>query len=277
MTVQRRLVNQSTGKGRVCLITGAASGSGMGTEMAVLFANHGARVVVTDLEGADGYNRMEAHKLVARIKSMGIGDAIWHPLDVTKEDQWEKCIAAVEKEWGPIDVLVNNAGIGGDHGVPLEEKTYEEWRSRILVNLDAPFLGTKHVIRSMKKRTATETASIVNISSVAGLIGYPSAPAYGAAKAGLRLFTKSTALYCAEKKYNIRANSVHPGVIVTPMTIRTPGRSYEIVKQWGAEITPLGHAGKPDDIANMCLFLASEESSFCTGAEFVVDGGWTAK
>jgi 3(or 17)beta-hydroxysteroid dehydrogenase len=260
-------------KGKVAIITGGAGD--LGGAAALLLAKEGARVVITDVDEIRG------KKVVEDVQREG-GKAIFLKHDVTSEQDWSEIMEKTVSQFGKVDVLVNNAGVFSRK--PIEDITLEEWRWIQNVNLDGVFLGTKHAIRSMKK---TGGGSIINISSVAGLVGMVAdTSAYAASKGGVRLFTKSAAIQCskANHDYNIRVNSVHPGFIMTPMlekVIRTEaestGKSYEEVKRQREEWAPLGRLGTPKDVAYGILFLASDESSYMTGAELVIDGGFTAR
>ena len=194
--------------------------------------------------------------------------------DVTEERQWEQAIGATVERFGRLDVLVNNAGIG--IGGNVEETTFEQWRRTQSVNLDAVFIGTRDAVRSMRKSGG---GSIINLSSIEGIIGDPSLAAYNASKGGVRLLTKSAALYCAKAGLKIRVNSVHPGYIWTPMVenfLRSQG-DVEKGRQHLNSLHPIGHVGEPNDVAYGVLYLASDESKFVTGAEIVIDGGYTAQ
>ena len=247
--------------GKVALITGGASG--LGAAMARRFAAEGARVVVTDLDAAAGG---------AVAEDIG-GDAHFLGHDVRKEEEWIAVIAAAAEHFAPISVLINCAGVAILKNV--EATTLEEWRDVMAVNLDGVFLGCKHGVIAMKE---TGGGSIINMSSVSGLIGGYNLAAYNASKGGVRLLTKSVPLHCARQKYAIRCNSVHPSFVDTPMVramidgSRNPERTEEILK----DQIPLGRLGHVDDVAAMVLYLASDESAFVTGAEMVVDGGLTA-
>ena len=253
-------------KGKVALITGGASG--LGRQAARRLAEEGARVVVTDLNEVGGAAVAEE-----------LGDSgLFVAHDVTKETDWVRVVQASLDKFGRLDVLVNSAGVGNMNSV--EDCSLEEWRHVMSVNGDGVFLGCKHGIGAIK-RTSTEPGaggSIVNISSVSGLIGGHNLAAYNASKGAVRLLTKSVALHCSRQRYNIRCNSVHPTFIDTPMvrsmidSADDPAR----VEQKLARQVPLGHIGEPDDIAWGIVYLASNESKFMTGAEFVVDGGITA-
>ncbi|PPR18242.1 MAG: 3-beta-hydroxysteroid dehydrogenase [Alphaproteobacteria bacterium MarineAlpha9_Bin7] len=253
-------------KGKVALITGGASG--LGRQAARRLAEEGARVVVTDLNEVGGAAVAEE-----------LGDSgLFVAHDVTKETDWVRVVQASLDKFGRLDVLVNSAGVGNMNSV--EDCSLEEWQHVMSVNGDGVFLGCKHGIGAIK-RTSTEPGaggSIVNISSVSGLIGGHNLAAYNASKGAVRLLTKSVALHCSRQRYNIRCNSVHPTFIDTPMvrsmidSADDPAR----VEQKLARQVPLGHIGEPDDIAWGIVYLASNESKFMTGAEFVVDGGITA-
>ncbi len=246
---------------KVALVTGGASGIGLAT--AELLAHEGAEVAIGDID------RAAAERAAAKI---GRG-ASFHPLDVTREADWIAATDAVVRERGRLDILVNNAGIALSQD--FETTTLDDWRRTMAVNLDGVFLGCKHAVRVMKARGS---GAIVNLSSVAGLIGDPRLAAYCASKGGVRLLTKSVALHCARRGYNIRCNSVHPSFVATPMLeemltrVRDPAKA----RAGYAAAAPLGRLAQPDDVARMILFLASDESAFTTGAEFVVDGGLTA-
>ncbi|WP_223552451.1 glucose 1-dehydrogenase [Pseudomonas sp. BF-R-01] len=242
--------------GKVAIVTGAARG--MGAAHARQLVEQGARVMLTDVLDAEG-----------QATATALGDqARYLHHDVTNEHEWQQVIAATEDAFGPISVLVNNAGIAAYS--PIESMLESEYRRVIDVNQVSVFLGMKSVIPSMAR---AGSGSIINISSVAGLIGAGYALGYTASKFAVRGMTKAAAVELAPR--NIRVNSVHPGLIMTPMTEPTP-ESEAIVAQFIAA-TPLGRAGKPDEVASIVLWLASDESSFSTGAEFVVDGGITCQ
>lgn len=241
--------------GKVALVTGGASGIGLA--IAKRFAQEGAKVALADINAENG------EKVAAEIGD----DAIFVKLDVTQEDQWISAFETVIAKFGKVNVVVNNAGIAD--GTPIDELELKTWNKVIAINGTGVFLGTKHAIRNMKKFGG---GSIINMSSIEGFIGEPQLPAYNFTKGGVRMLTKSAALYCAQQKLNIRVNTVHPGYIHTPMVDGNP----DYVK-FEEGRTPMGHLGEPDDIANMALFLASDESKFATGSEFKVDGGYTAQ
>lgn len=251
--------------GKVALVTGAAMG--LGQAMAETLAREGAKVVIADLQS------QRSETVVDAIRRDG-GDALFLRHDVSRVEAWDENIAAVLEHFGRLDVLVNNAGVSLAKNV--EDTTLGQWRSLMSVNLDGVFLGVQAAIRAMKK---TGGGSIINISSINGIVGESQLAAYCASKGGVRLLTKSAALHCAEAKYNIRVNSVHPGYIRTPLLDayfrETENSVAEEVRK--RALHPIGHFGEPQDIADAVLFLASEESRFITGAELVVDGGYTAQ
>lgn len=245
-------------EGKISLITVGASG--LGKAMAILFAKEGSKVVVTDVNEAGG------NDVVKEIEETG-GKALFLKHDVTKEEEWESVIDRALKAYGKLDVLVNNAGVGSQANV--EECTFEQWRFLMSINLDGVFLGTKHGILAMKKG---ESCSIINMSSIEGLVGDANLAAYNTSKGGVRLLTKSAALHCAKSNYSIRVNSIHPGYIQTPMIGEDPQ-----VQKHLESLHPVGHLGEPIDIAYGALYLASDESKFTTGSELVIDGGYTAQ
>ncbi|HYB40189.1 MAG TPA: glucose 1-dehydrogenase [Candidatus Methylomirabilis sp.] len=246
--------------GKVALISGGARG--MGAVEAGLFAKEGAKVVAADVLDDDG------RRVEAEIRAAG-GEAMYLRLDVTREGDWTRAVAEATARFGKLDVLVNNAGIGG--GSRIEETSLETWNRVMAVNATGVFLGTKAVIPAMR---AAGGGSIVNISSQLGLVGVEtSSPQYQASKGAVRLLTKATAIQYARER--IRANSVHPGPIVTPMT--EAGRSDPERYRFMVSRIPLGRYGEPEEVAYGVLYLASDESSFVTGSELVIDGGWTAQ
>ncbi|MBV1916100.1 MAG: glucose 1-dehydrogenase [Pseudomonadales bacterium] len=249
---------------KVAFVSGGASGLGRAQSMTM--AREGASLVVTDI------NEAGAQAVADEIKSAG-GKAIALKQDVTIEAGWEEAIATTVSEFGSLSILVNNAGIAT--GGNAEDGTLEDWNHLMSINLDAVFLGTKHAIRSMKQ---TGGGSIINISSIMGLIGAAGSAAYNASKGGVKLLTKSAALHCANSGYGIRVNSVHPGFIDTPMIQQIfDGPTGDAARQHLIGLHPIGRLGAPQDIANGVLYLASDESSFVTGSELVIDGGYTAQ
>lgn len=246
--------------GKVALISGGARG--MGAAEARLFAAEGARVIIGDILEAEG------RAVETEIATKG-GEAAFVRLDVTSEGDWQRAVGTAADRFGKLNVLVNNAGVGG--ASRLEETTVEEWNRVMDVNAKGVFLGTKAVIPVMRRSGG---GSIVNISSQLGLVGMDnSSPQYQASKGAVRLLTKLTALQYARER--IRANSVHPGPIVTPMTERR--RSDPAQHQLMISRIPLGRFGEPDEVAYGVLYLASDESAYVTGSELVIDGGWTAQ
>lgn len=255
-------------KGKVALVTGGRQG--LGKAIAVMLAREGAKVVITDRkeEGAQA--------VLAEIKAAG-SEGIFVQHDVSSEADWDKAIAATLDKFGTLDILVNNAGVG--EGKNIEEVTLEQWRWVMSINLDGVFLGTQKAIGAMKKCGG---GSIVNMSSIEGLVGDRRMAAYDASKGGLVMLSRSAALHCARNHYNIRVNTVHPGFIDTNMVagfLKAIAEDGDVVKARKdlEALHPLGHLGEPDDVAYAVLYLASEESKFATGSELVVDGGYTAR
>ncbi|TXL72794.1 glucose 1-dehydrogenase [Vineibacter terrae] len=249
--------------GKVALITGGASG--LGECSAMLMAQEGAKVVIADIQADKG--KAVAGKLGAAGHFVA--------LDVTSEAQWKEAIAAAVDRFGALHVLVNSAGIG--LGKTVEEIELEEWRRVHAIDLDGVFLGCKHGVSEIKKHTATLGGSIINISSISGIIAGANMAAYNSAKAGVRLLSKSVALHCAKSGYNIRCNSVHPTFIDTPILDRYRTRfGDEVMQQKLGRQVPIGRLGRPEEVGWPIVFLASDESSFMTGSEVVIDGGISA-
>ncbi len=249
-------------QGKIAIVTGAASNPSLGRTTALTLAREGARLVVTDID------QKGAEDCARQVRDAG-GEATALHQDVVSEDGWKSVIAKTIETYGRLDVLVNNAGIAVLK--PLDELSLDDWNRQISVNLTSVFLGCKYAVPEMRKAGG---GSIVNLSSVAGLIGLQRCIAYSASKGGVRLMTKSLALEVG--KDNIRANSVHPGVIWTNMQA---GARDSLSKEAGRAATaglPIPRLGEPEDIANCILYLASDESSYVTGAEFTVDAGMTA-
>jgi NAD(P)-dependent dehydrogenase (short-subunit alcohol dehydrogenase family) len=247
-------------EGKVALISGGARG--MGAEAGRLFAKEGAKVVLGDVLETEGKTTVE------EIRAAG-GEATFVRLDVTSESDWAGAVTEAERWYGKLDVLVNNAGIGG--GNRIEDTTLADWERIMAVNSTGVFLGTRAVIPAMRRAGG---GSIVNLSSQLGLVGTDnSSPQYQASKGAVRLLTKATAIQYA--KDGIRANSVHPGPIVTAMTERRRAdpEQYRLT----VSRIPLGRYGQPLEVALGVLYLASDEASFVTGSELVIDGGWTAQ
>ncbi len=247
-------------EGKVAIITGGASG--IGEACAATLAREGAKVLITDVDDARG------RAVADRLKSGG-GTALFRHQDVSEEAPWPEVIGAAEKEWGRLDIMVANAGIGvGGFAVDM---SFADWRRQMAVNLDGVFLSVKHAIPAMRRAGG---GSIVIISSVAGLRGSAGLSAYCASKGGVRLFAKAVAMECAMAHDNIRVNSVHPGVIDTP--IWTKGTLARLDPHEVAKLAvPIGEAGTAEDIANGVLFLGSDASRHVTAAELVIDGGMT--
>ncbi len=255
-------------EGRVALVTGAASGIGKGC--ALKLAKEGAIVVLTDVQQDKGL------AVAAEIAAAG-GKAAFRVQDVTSETAWADVIAWIARDFGRLDILVNNAGIAV--GGLVTDLTLDEWRKQQAVNVDSVFLGTKCALPLMRKGGG---GSIINISSVAGLGGAPRLSAYCASKGAVRLFTKAVAMECGELRDGVRVNSVHPGIIDTPIWSSVPvgppgANAMPDLDEITALRVPLGVKGVPADIAGAVLWLASDESRYVTGAEIVVDGGMTAR
>ena len=250
--------------GKVAIVTGAALGIGRAT--ALLFAREGAAVAVTDVKEA------ECVDLAREIEASGGTAHAWR-LDVSKEDDVRAVTAAVVARYGGLDVLVNNAGIAGTDR-PTHEVTEEQWDRVQAVNVKGPFFCTKHAVPHLKARGG---GSIVNLSSIYGLVGAPDVPPYHASKGALTLMTKTDALLYARDK--IRVNSVHPGFIWTPMVETYLGTLGDVAvgRKAVGDLHPLGRLGEADEVAYGILYLASDESSFVTGSELVIDGGYTAR
>jgi len=241
---------------KIVLVTGAAGG--IGRAICALFAAEGARVAASDLAAPGDIEGAE----------MALA------LDVTRESDWAAALSQVAERLGPLDLLVNNAGVALTKD--LEATTLDEWRQVMAVNLDGTFLGTKAAIGAMKESGG---GAIVNLSSIAGIVGAPMLAAYSAAKGGVRNFTKSAALHCAEQGYEIRVNSLHPGFTDTAMLDGIAGALGDTgaVKDKMARRQPLGRLAEPQEIARAALYLASDEAAYMTGAELVLDGGFTAQ
>ncbi len=247
-------------KGKVAIVTGAATG--MGAAFSTLLAKEGAKVVVTDIDLEGGQNT------VSQIKKAG-GDALFVKLDVTSENDWDIAMDRTVAAYGKLNILVNGAGIM--YQKKIEDTSLDLWHRMMSVNLDSVFLGTKHAVVPMRKSGG---GSIVNISSIAGIVGTADDTSqYIAAKGGVRAFTKAAAIEFSKRAhdYNIRVNSIHPGPTNTNMIKNMP----EEVKNYIIKLPVLQRFADPMEIAYGVLFLASDESSYMTGAELVIDGGWT--
>jgi NAD(P)-dependent dehydrogenase (short-subunit alcohol dehydrogenase family) len=253
--------------GRVALVTGGASGIGAATSRAL--AEAGAKVVVSDVN--DG----------SKVASSIEGKYFRH--DVTSEEQWVAAVAFAQSTFGGLDILVNNAGVFLTK--PTKQTTLEEFRRVMQVNVDGVFLGLKHAIPVIAERGQKWDGggSVINTSSVSGIVGQANTLAYNASKGAVRLMTKSSAIECARAGLKVRVNSIHPGIIDTPMidqfaatlSERT-GQGSNSIKERFVQNHPMGRLGRDTDIANGIAFLASDKAAFMTGSELVVDGGWTA-
>jgi len=257
-------------QGKVALVTGGASG--IGAAVAELLAREGASVAITDIDEFRG------EELAAALKKAG-HTAMFLPHDVTSEDRWVEVVAQVEKRFGRLDILVSNAGIG--ISVPsIVDMTLADWRRQTAINLDGVFLSVKHCLPVMRK---TGGGSIIMMSSLAGLRGAAGLAGYCATKGGVRLFAKAVAMECASVGDRIRVNSVHPGIIDTPIWGKIPteatgsGQNAPIDPEERAKFaTPLARAGHASEIASGVLYLASDASAYVTGTELVIDGGMYA-
>jgi len=258
---------------KTALVTGGLRG--IGKAIAGAFAREGCRVFVTDLAPQDeGVKQASANQSVMYIEA-----------DATKEDDWERVTQTIASRSDGLDVLVNN--VGTDFVGAVEDTSYEAWRRVMSVNVDAAFLGVKHC-HALLKRAGTRSkhgSSIINVSSIMGKVGYTDTSGYNASKGAVTLFTKAIAIEFATKKTPIRVNSFHPGFVKTPL-LELGGQqlvqsglaeSPEVLYTMLADATPMGRIAEPDEIARAIVFLASDESSFMTGSELVVDGGWTAQ
>jgi NAD(P)-dependent dehydrogenase (short-subunit alcohol dehydrogenase family) len=277
--MRRQLIAETTKKGvnmagqvegKVALVTGGASG--IGEAIVELFAREGATVIATDID------ELRGPELAKRVTSAG-GKVIFREQDVTSEERWIEMAAEIGKRYGRLDILVANAGIG--IAVPsIVDMTLADWRKQNAINLDGVFLSVKHCLPLMRK---TGGGSIVMMSSLAGLRGAPGLSAYSLTKGGVRLFAKSIAMECAAAGDGIRVNSVHPGIIDTPIWGKIPtgatgaGQNAPIDPEERAKVaTPLGRAGQAAEIASGVLYLASDASRYVTGSELVIDGGMNA-
>ena len=244
---------------KVVLVTGA--GSGIGRATAKLLAAEGATVIVTDVNRPGG---------LETVQQIG-GRARFEEQDTSKEADWKRIIDDILAREGRLNGLVNNAGIAGPFPSTFESESLEQWRRILSINVEGVFLGCKYGVPALR---SSGGGSIVNLSSLAAFLGTPDLSAYGASKGAVRQFTKTVAIDCARKGYKVRCNSVHPGIIITPM-----GESIlpnEKARERTRQRVPVGEFGTPEDIAYGVLYLISDESRFMTGAELVIDGGMAA-
>ena len=247
---------------KVALITGGASRPGLGSAIADKFAAEGAFVFLTDIDESGCDVSLDVIK-----NNGGQGAALKH--NVTDEKDWDNVFAAIKEQKGQLDILVNNAGIS-QLGT-IDSATSEEYLRVMDTNMHSVFYGTKRAVAMM--RETGNGGNIINISSISGIVGIPGNVAYSAAKAGVRLMTKTVAMETA--KENIRVNSIHPGLIDTNLLT---GAKQENAENWDmfVQAIPMGRLGEPEDVANCALFLASDQGKYITGAELIVDGGVTA-
>lgn len=255
--------------GRVALVTGALGG--IGAAVCRRFFEAGAVVVGSDTPTAE----------VARAHPVA---EVWHDyvsLDVTRQADWAHAVASIQARHGELHILVQNAGRG--YSQPFEATSFADWRALYDVNVDGVFLGCQEAVHAMKQGAAERTwdsaPSIIIISSVVGIVGQPHASAYASTKGASRTLSKSLALYCAARDYRIRVNSIHPGVIDTPLLhadLQRSGDFESALSQVNAD-QPIGHIGRPDDIAFGAVYLASPAASFVIGSELIIDGGYTAQ
>ena len=261
--------------GKVALISGAARG--IGGETAQLMAKAGAKVVVADVLDQPG------RQTVGAINAAG-GQAEYIHLDVTKEDDWNAAVALATSRFGKLDILVNNAGLFIGKGI--EEISLDEWNKLVAVNMTGVFLGTRLAAQALREaaKSSEHGSAIVNLASIAGIVGSQLDPLYSMTKGGVTLFTKSAALEFGRKGYRIRVNSIHPGIIQTDMgeqtfvarAQRTGSNDTATVRQVVTDSIPWGRMGVPMDIAKGVVFLASDDAGYMNGAGLIVDGGMTA-
>ena len=247
-------------KNKVAIVTGGTVGIGLA--IAQKFVEEGAKVVIT------GRRANVGEEAVKSIGDESVARFVQH--DASDEQGWIDLFENTIKWFGHVDTVVNNAGIAIAKNI--EETTFEDWKFLQSINSDGVFLGTKYGIQYMKNQPGG--ASIINMSSIEGFVGDPNLAAYNHSKGGVRILSKSAALHAALNDYNLRVNTIHPGYIKTPLVENIPGAEEA---QSQRTQTPMGHIGEPNDIAYMAVYLASEESKFATGSEFVVDGGYLAQ
>ena len=253
-------MSQQSLEGKVALVTGG--GDGIGKAIAERFCREGAQVIIADINP-------EAGKRVA--ESLG-SNAEFIQLDVSQEDEWKRVVEVLDKQYGRLDILVNNAGISPHDSI--ENFDTDLWNKVHSVVLDSVAFGCKHGLSLLKK---SQSAAIVNISSIVAMIGAPTYLSYGAAKAGVRTLTKSVAMYCAQEGYPIRCNSIHPGSVDTAILDADKLKHGKAAIEMREAAIPLGRLGQAHEVASAVLFLASDESSYITAIELPVDGGYLAK
>ena len=251
-------------EGKVAIVTGAASGLGLASSKKLI--QEGARVVLTDI------NQQALETIKEHFKEFSQTQYSTEYLDVTSEESWQEILEKVELEYGKINILINSAGIS--LGSDIVSTDFEVWKKVHQVNLDSVFLGCKYAI---PKIAAYGPGSIINLSSISGIVAGWNTAAYNSSKAGVRLLTKSVALYCAKKGYDVRCNSIHPAFVNTPILdpIKQAFGDDEAVRKLARQI-PMNKIGDTDDVAYAVLYLASDESKFMTGSEIILDGGLSA-
>tara|TARA_B100001250_G_scaffold353989_1_gene327593 strand:+ start:491 stop:1261 length:771 start_codon:yes stop_codon:yes gene_type:complete len=251
-------------EGKVAIVTGAASGLGLASSKKLI--QEGARVVLTDI------NQKALETIREHFNEFSETQYSTEYLDVTSEESWQEIIEKVELEYGKINILINSAGIS--LGSDIVSTDFEVWKKVHQVNLDSVFLGCKYAI---PKLADYGPGSIINLSSISGIVAGWNTAAYNSSKAGVRLLTKSVALYCAKKGYDVRCNSIHPAFVNTPILdpIKQAFGDDEAVRKLARQI-PMNKIGDTDDVAYAVLYLASDESKFMTGSEIVLDGGLSA-
>lgn len=275
--VQNNRLQNPRLQNHVAVITGA--GRGIGASIASVMADEGARVVVVD------QNPNDAQRTVEGISRNG-GSAELFVMDVTNEVAWRELHDFIQSRDNKLDILVHNAGI--EMIAPIEQLSVEQWRRVQSVNVEALLVGTQQLLPLLKDsgRRQETGASVINVSSIAAMIGFPNQAAYNTSKAAVRHLSKSMAIEFAQAGYNIRVNSIHPGFIDTPMLNEVfeewaergiEGNSAPAIRQKFVELQPLSRLGKPEDIAMAAVYLGASESGFVTGSELVVDGGWLAR
>ena len=251
-------------EGKVAIVTGAASGLGLASSKKLI--QEGARVVLTDI------NQQALETIKEHLSEFSETQYSTEYLDVTSEESWQEILEKVELEYGKINILINSAGIS--LGSDIVSTDFEVWKKVHQVNLDSVFLGCKYAI---PKIATYGSGSIINLSSISGIVAGWNTAAYNSSKAGVRLLTKSVALYCAKKGYDVRCNSIHPAFVNTPILdpIKQAFGDDEAVRKLARQI-PMNKIGDTDDVAYAVLYLASDESKFMTGSEIILDGGLSA-